>query len=123
MTPKEQIIELFTKNVKAKSPNVNGKNKRHDGKKGHWLEQQFGIAANAKNEADLFGYDLKNETSSKTTFGDWSANIYVFTNPQYSSLFEGNAKYEKQDSFVKIFGKANKEKGGRYSWSGSPCPK
>ncbi|WP_346675077.1 LlaMI family restriction endonuclease [Methanobrevibacter woesei] len=123
MTPKEQIIELFRRNVKGKSPNVNGKNKRHDGKAGHWLEQQFGITANANNKADLFGYELKNETSSKTTFGDWSANIYVFTNSEYSSLFEGNRRYEKQDSFLRIFGKSNEEKGGRYSWSGAPCPK
>lgn len=123
MTPKEEIIELFRKNVKGKSPNVDGKNKRHDGKKGHWLEEQFEIAANANNEADLLGYELKNETTSKTTFGDWSANVYVFTSSKYSSLFDGDKKYEKQDSFVKIFGKPNEEKGGRYSWSGSPCPK
>lgn len=123
MTPKEQIIELFRKNVKGKTPNVDGKNKRHDGRKGHWLEQQFGVTANADNEADLFGYELKNETTSKTTFGDWSANIYVFTSSKYSSLFEGDAKYGKQNSFVRIFGKPNEEKGGRYSWSGSPCPK
>ena len=41
MTPKEQIIDLFRKNVKGKTPNVEGKNKRHDGRKGHWLKQQF----------------------------------------------------------------------------------
>lgn len=123
MTAKEKIIDLFRKNVKGKSPDVAGRNIRHDGKSGHWLEQQFGITANANNEADLWGYELKNETTSKTTFGDWSANIYVFTNPKYSSLFAGNKKYEKQDSFVKIFGKPNTDKGGRYSWSGSPCPK
>ncbi|MBF1176972.1 MAG: LlaMI family restriction endonuclease [[Eubacterium] sulci] len=123
MTAKEQIIDLFRKNVKGKRPNVEGRNERHDGRKGHWLEQQFGITANADNEADLLGYELKNETTSKTTFGDWSANMYVFTNPRYSSLFQGTTKHEKQDSFVKIFGKPNAAKGGRCSWSGSPCPK
>lgn len=123
MTPKEKIIDLFRRNVKGKIPNVEGKNERHDGRKGHWLEEQFGIAANADNKADLLGYELKNETSSKTTFGDWSANVYVFTTPRYSSLFAGNAKYEKQDSFVRIFGHPNKDKGGRHSWSGAPCPK
>lgn len=123
MEAKEQIIELFRKNVKGKHPSVDGKNIRHDGRAGHWLEHQFGVTANADNEADLWGYELKNQTTSKTTFGDWSANIYVFTNPKYSSFFLGSAKYEKQNSFVKIFGKPNAEKGGRYSWSGSPCPK
>ena len=106
-----------------KSPDVVGCNVRHDGKKGHWLEQQFGITANADNEADLWGYELKNETTSKTTFGDWSANVYVFTNPQYASYFAGRTKAEKQNSFVKIFGKPNEKKEGRFSWSGSPCPK
>lgn len=123
MTTKEKIIELFRTNVKGKSPNVDGKNERHDGRKGHWLEQQFGVTANADNKADLWGYELKNETSSKTTFGDWSANVYVFTNPMYSSLFDGETKYEKQDSFVRIFGKPNEKKNGRHSWSGTPCPK
>ena len=105
MNEKELIIELFKKNVKGKIPNVEGKNERHDGRRGHWLEQRFGIAANADNEADLWGYELKNETTSKTTFGDWSANIYVFTSSRYSELFDGESKHEKQDSFVKIFGK------------------
>ncbi len=33
MTAKEQIIDLFRKNVKGKSPNVENRNPRHDGKK------------------------------------------------------------------------------------------
>lgn len=123
MTDKEKIIELFYENVKGKKPNVGDQNERHDGKKGHWLERQFGISANDYNEPDLYGYELKNETTSKTTFGDWSANVYVFTNPKYEHFFAGTAKYQKQDSFVKIFGKQNMEKNGRYSWSGTPCPK
>lgn len=123
MNEKDKIIELFYKNVKGKRADVCNKNVRHDGREGHWLESQFGISANADNEADLMGYELKNETSSKTTFGDWSANQYIFTVPEYKDLFNGKTKYEKQDSFVKIFGKANEEKNGRYSWSGVPCPK
>lgn len=120
-TEKEQIIELFRKNVKGKKTITNGINEHHDGGKGHWLEQQFGISANANNKSDLLGYELKNETTSKTTFGDWSANIYVFTNSKYKSIFNASTKYAKQDSFVKIFGKPNELKGGRFSWSGSPC--
>lgn len=123
MSEKDIIISTFIEKVKGKKPDVKGKNKCHDGKEGHWLEQQFGISANANNEADLLGYELKNQTNSKTTFGDWSANTYIFTNSNYKNLFKGQRKYEKQDSFLKIFGKPNKEKGGRYSWSGSSCPK
>ena len=123
MDSKEIIIELFNNNVKGKRPNTIGKNINHDGREGHWLEQQFGIKANADNDADLMGYELKNETTSKTTFGDWSANQYIFTMSEYKEVFDGKTKYEKQDSFVKIFGKSNTEKDGRYSWSGEPCPK
>lgn len=110
MTPKEKIIEIFRKNVKGKSPDVKGKNERHDGKKGHWLEQQFGITANANNEADLWGYELKNETTSKTTFGDWSANKYIYKEPVYSSIFIGKKTIEKRDKFLRIFGHPNEKK-------------
>ena len=64
MTAKEDIIELFRKNVKGKKPNVEGTNERHDGRQGHWLEHQFGIHSNDYNAADLWGYELKNETTS-----------------------------------------------------------
>lgn len=123
MTAKEEIIELFRKNVKGKKCDVTGCNVRHDGKFGHWLEHQFGILSNDYNCADIMGYELKNETTSKTTFGDWSANVYVFTDPQYMHCFNGTRKWQKQDDFLRIFGKPNEQKGGRYSWSGTPCPK
>ena len=123
MTAKEDIIEIFNKNIKGKTANTSEKNQRHDGKQGHWLEHQFGITANGDNQPDLWGYELKNETTSKTTFGDWSANQYVFTNPEYAIYFTGNSKYAKQDSFLQIFGKSNEQKEGRFSWSGTPCPK
>ena len=75
---KKKIVDLFYSNVKGKRPAPTG-NTRHDGRSGHWLEQQMGIPANASNEPDLYGYEMKNATSSgKTTFGDWSANYYIF---------------------------------------------
>ncbi|WP_428817678.1 LlaMI family restriction endonuclease [Clostridium butyricum] len=123
MTYKEMIIKLFRENVKGKCADSSSANQKHDGKDGHWLERQFGIKANADNKADLWGYELKNQTTSKTTFGDWSANEYIYTSDQYKNLFKGNNKKERQDSFLQIFGQANTEKGGRHSWSGTPCPK
>ena len=117
------IIDLFRKNVKGKKPDVIGRNIRHDGREGHWLEEQFGILANATNGADFLGYELKNQTNSKTTFGDWSANRYIYKHGTYVDLFEGRNFYEKQDSFCRIFGKPNLYKNGRYSWSGTPSPK
>ncbi len=69
------------------------------------------------------GFELKNETTSKTTFGDWSANEYIFTNPEYASIFTGKTKLAKRDKFLEIFGKPNPDKYERLSWSGEPCPK
>lgn len=123
MPDKQDLIEIFRKNVKGKSPCVDGMNVRHDGRKGHWLEQQFGIHHNADNFADIYGYELKNETTSKTTFGDWSANEYIFKNSTYSSIFYYKKTIENRDLFLSIFGKPNTEKNGRFSWSGEPCPK
>lgn len=123
MTNKEKIIEMFHKNVKGRMPNVEGVNPRHAGKYGQWLEAQFGVSANGNNAPDILGYELKNETTSKTSFGDWSANYYIFTDSTYNNCFSGKKKGERQNSFVNIFGKPNMEKNGRCSWSGSPCPK
>lgn len=120
---KDIIKKRFDENVKGKKPDVRNKNSKHDGKYGHWLEEQFGVKHNADNKPDLMGFELKNETKSKTSFGDWSANQYIFTMKDYKDLFEGTKKSEKQDSFLKIFGRPNLDKEGRYSWSGSPCPK
>lgn len=122
MTDKERIIQLFNENVKGKKPNVSNKNTRHDGKYGHWLEEQFGIAANGDNAPDLYGYELKNTTTSnKTSFGDWSADYYIYKDPKFYHIFKGNKVAERQNSFLYIFGQHNMKK-DRYSWSGSPCP-
>lgn len=76
----QRIVEIFRKRIRGRKPNVSASNSRHDGKYGHCLETQFTIGHNASNSADLFGYELKNETGSKTTFGDWSANEYIYNN-------------------------------------------
>lgn len=118
MTDKEQIISVFRTKVKGKKPDTSGANKRHDGKVGHWLETQFNIGHNASNSADISGFELKNETASKTTFGDWSANEYIYSNPLYSGIFAND-----RDKFLEVFGKPNPKKNNRLSWSGEPCPK
>jgi len=111
---KQKIINLFLNNVKGKKPDISSYNKKHSGKEGHWLETQMGILHNASNTPDIFGFEMKNETNSKTTFGDWSANYYIFQDPKFGI---------NRDDFLKIFGMANSKKDGRYSWSGKPCPK
>lgn len=119
----QRIVGIFRERIKGRKPDVSASNSRHDGKYGHWLETQFAIGHNASNSADLFGYELKNETGSKTTFGDWSANEYIYNNPDYFDVFDGRTTLERRERFLDIFGKANEAKGGRRSWSGEPCPK
>jgi hypothetical protein len=111
---KSKIVNLFNKQVRGKIPDVSEWNTRHDGKGGHWLEVQMGIAHNANNLPDLHGFEMKNDTRSKTTFGDWSATYYIFKNEKYEI---------DRDRFLQIFGSPNPLKKGRYSWSGKPTPK
>lgn len=111
---KEEIIRRFLNNVKGKKPDTSSYTVKHSGKEGHWLETQMGISHNASNTPDLFGFEMKNGTFSKTTFGDWSADYYIFHNSKYAIT---------RDDFLTIFGKPNPKKDGRYSWSGEPCPK
>lgn len=111
---KREIIRRFNENVRGKKADSSTANSRHDGKDGHWLEVQMGIAHNRSNEPDLFDYEMKNQTTNKTTFGDWSADYYLFKDKSLSV---------NRNEFLALFGKANIEKDGRFSWSGEPCPK
>lgn len=111
---KNKIISLFLKNVKGRKFEVLAVNVDHDGKEGHWLETQMGISHNGRNEPDIFGFEMKNDTRSKTSFGDWSADYYIFKDEKYDI---------SRDDFIKIFGKPNEKKNGRFSWSGEPIPK
>lgn len=117
------LINIFRKEVKGKEPDVSNKNQKHDGKYGHWLEEQFKIHANGDNTADILGYELKSQTKEKTTFGDWSANEYIYNSEKYKTIFNKNKKIDNRNIFLEIFGKENIEKKGRYSWSGESCPK
>lgn len=110
---KNAIIKIFMQNVYGRKPEVNSVNIRHDGKYGHWLETQMGITHNANNEPDLLGFEMKNDTSSKTTFGDWSPDQKIF----------GKDKPLSRADFIKIFGHPSEGRKGRWSWSGKPVPK
>ena len=115
MNGKQKIIKLFDENVRGKRPETSSYNQDHDGKSGHWLEVQMGVKANASNAPDLFGYEMKNHTKDKTTWGDWSASYYIFKKDSGYNI--------SKKEFLHIFGKSNTNKDGRYSWSGEPCPK
>lgn len=113
MNAKEIIIKRFKDNVFGKRADTSSKNLKHSGKDGHWLEEQMGVAANASNAPDLFGYEMKNETTSKTTFGDWSGDYYIYKDSNYGIT---------RNDFLEIFGKPNAQKDNRLSWSGEPIP-
>lgn len=110
---KKQILEIFKNNVLGKKPNTLEFHQNHDGKGGHWLEEQMGVKRNGKNAPDLLGFEMKNQTTSKTSFGDWSADYYIFKDKEnYPNL--------NRNEFFKIYGKPNEKKNGRLSWSGEP---
>ena len=125
MNNKNEIIRIFNKNVRGKKPDLSSFNQNHDGKSGHWLEVMMNISPNAKNEPDLEGYEMKNETTSgKTTFGDWSADEYIFK--KVVSKKDPNPLGVKfsidKSNFFRMFGKPNIKKKNRYAWSGECCP-
>lgn len=110
MCDKKKIVNLFLTNVIGRKPDLSGFNKSHDGRTGHWLEEQMGVKRNSDNKPDLYGYEMKNHTSSKTTFGDWSASHYIF---KKGILYQDI----RRDDFFRFFGRANPKKNNRLSWS------
>lgn len=112
---KRIIIALFKKKVKGRLPNVSSAHIDHAGKGGHWLEKQMGVQHNSNNAPDLFDFEMKNETTNKTTFGDWS--------PDYRVYKKGNGHGLDRTMFLEIFGAPNPLKEDRHSWSGKPSPK
>lgn len=125
VTPQElQIVQIFKNNVLGKTANVTGMNAKHNGNKGHWLEKQMGILPNASNTPDLLGFEMKNQTSSKTTFGDWSPSYFIFNDKNIIPRVKGVRAVDRRDThFLPVWGQPNPDKDNRLSWSGKPIPK
>lgn len=105
-----EIETIFLRNLKGRTfPTADG---AHDGEQGHWFEAQFGQAANSNNLPDFKGYEIKKPTKGKTTFGDWSADMYAFS---------GDQAFCTRSEFLAWFGSPNDK--GRNSWSGKCVPK
>lgn len=119
---KQQIIDIFVKNVKGKPIIVN---KQHCGGEGHWLEKKMGIKPNNKNEPDLLGYEMK-KFSKKITFGDFSATEYLFSkeksNINSTNNWNNQTNEITRNQFIHYFGTPKAQKGNRYSWSGACVP-
>ena len=118
---KQKIIDLFISNLKGKTPTGDGRNPRHDGAAGHWVEEAMGLRVNGENRPDIYGYEMKSITSAKFTYGDWQADEYIYRKSR-GPLNKLNIHYVlDRDNFLEIFGQFNQTK-HRYSWSGTPCP-
>jgi hypothetical protein len=121
---KKYIIAKFNNCVRNKLINLENKNIKHCGKEGHWLETQFGIKHNSKNEPDINGFEMK-KSANKTTLGDFSATEYAFSNERYYinnyNNWTDDVKITRQE-FIHYFGNPNIKKYNRYSWSGRACP-
>jgi hypothetical protein len=112
---KSRIISLFNQSVKGRRASVDSGKSRHDGSAGHWLERTMGLTPNSSNSPDFQGYEMKTGTRSKTTFGDWSPDYFIYKDKAYGAI--------GRDGFLRVFGRPNPEKENRYSWSGEPAPK
>ena len=120
----QQIVQTFMQNVYGKKADVSRMNSKHDGNKGHWLERQMGITHNASNAPDLLGFEMKNQTTSKTTFGDWSPSYFIFNDKEIIPREKGIRAVDRRDThFLTVWGQPNVEKENRLSWSGKPIPK
>ncbi len=128
---KNKIKHTFDESIRGREPVLPIGKKEHDGWEGHWLQEQFGLTADAKNAPDLNGFELKDDTGRVTTFGDWSADEYIFFShsacQRNSSKATQCAKCKNalisRTEFLQIFGTPNPAKKDRHSWSGSVCPK
>lgn len=128
---KQEIKNIFDDKIRGKEPIFKGKGKKHAGWKGHWLEKQFGVVANNKNKADYKGFEIKDSTRSKVSFGDWTADEYIFFSHVECENQRAkasvcpkckNSQLNRDKEFLHIFGTPNPKK-NRYSWSGSVFPK
>ena len=101
-SPQEQeIVQIFMKNVYGKSPDTSQQNQNHDGKKGHWLEKQMGIKPNASNAPDLLGFEMKNQTTSKTTFGDTEYVAYGSISIEQLEFISLDKKFDRASMIIK----------------------
>ena len=106
---KLKILKAFKNKVQGVKPSPKDLKSNFDGSEGHWLEKKLGKIPDASNEADFWGYECKNDTSQKTSWGDWTPTYCIYYDDKF---FTGK---KKQDQFVKVFGRANPDKNFRFS--------
>jgi MvaI/BcnI restriction endonuclease family len=118
---KQEIKNIFDQKLRNKSfiNTIENNGKKHCGNEGEWIEKQFKIDTNSNTNSDFHGFEIKKK-ANKITFGDWSADEYIFKSKDVLNKVNNNIDFTKEE-FLKIFGNYNKSK-ERYSWSGEVCP-
>ena len=83
---RNKIIRRYMERVHGKKPDTSKSNKKHDGKEGSWLEDTMGVKRNANNKPDLWGYEMKNHTKSKTSFGRFLFHLKIIQFPSKAEM-------------------------------------
>lgn len=108
-----KIVELFKDAVKDKEICLaSTTNKKHCGKVGHWLETQFGLKHNGKNEPDIFEFEMKSG-EEVTTFIDKAPNEKYLD----GQLLKARDKKGKQQYWLQYASKKNSEEATIGGWS------
>lgn len=110
---KKQLKDIFEKRIKNRNTSCIKD-------EGHWLEKCFGVEKNANPIADIHGFEIK-KSSKKITFGDWSADEYIFKPSFVLNDFNQQNPSLTKDKFLMIFGTKNTIL-QRFSWSGKCVP-
>lgn len=111
---KRELLNIFETKIK----NRNASSIKNEG---HWLEKCFGVKTNSNPNPDIFGFEIK-KSSKKITFGDWSADEYIFKPSFVLNDFNCQNPPISKETFLKIFGTKNVFS-NRFSWSGKCVPK
>jgi len=123
LSSSDPLFTPFSASGSSKSTHTVTCKKVHACEEGHWLEERFCVQRNAHKSADCFGYEIK-KASDKITFGDWSADEYIFRSGVVLLQHNTHVPIDALDRnmFMCLFGTYHTEK-KRFSWSGSSCPK
>lgn len=109
---KLEIIRRWKENVKGKQFDTSSKNEKHCGKEGHCLEEAMGIKPNGKNEPDIFGYEMKNDTKvSVTTFIDKEPDYFTNRGEKVVGISRVANKSKREELWNNMFRQNTRKKG------------
>jgi len=109
---KKEIIRRWEQNVKGKQLDISSKNEKHCGKEGHCLEEAMGITPNGKNEPDIFGYEMKNDTKvGVTTFIDKEPDYFKIKDEKFTGISRKSNVDKKEQIWNNMYRQNTRKKG------------